>query len=142
MRRIVAAAVTLLVFLSFIGCDGSEKFVGTKTTDGDSFIIDYSVLDGRESARMTLEDGDRLSVSIRQSRGDVDLTIRIEGEEPIYEGKGILNFDFTLNIQKGGVYLIEITGRGACGSASFVRKSGNQSQSKVKINPKSGLKST
>lgn len=122
MRRILAVAVALCVCLSLTGCNGGEKFVGTKTADDNSFMIEYSLLRGRESAQMTLSEGDRLNVSIKQTNGKVDVKVGIEGEAPIYEGHGIENLDFALNIDRSGVYLIEITGHNACGKISFVNR--------------------
>lgn len=122
MRRILAVAAALCVCLSLTGCNGGEKFLGTKTADDNSFIIEYSLLHGRESAEMTLSEGDRLDVSIKQTNGKVDVKVGIEGEAPIYEGCGIEDFDFSLNIDRSGAYLIEITGHNACGKISFINR--------------------
>lgn len=121
MRRVVAVALSLCVCLLLIGCNGGGKFIGTKTADEDSFIIEYSLLDGQESAQMTLSEGDVLNVSIKQMEGKVDVTVGIVGEAPIYEGHGITDFDFSLNINKSGAYLIKVTGHKAGGKVSFAK---------------------
>lgn len=106
---------------ALVGCGTGSTFVGDGTLTADGFRMDYTLLDQQESAFLTLAEGDDLQVTIRQERGSVDVTVGMEGAEPVYEGNGLTEAAFTLHISAGGTYQLSVTGHAACGSVAFVR---------------------
>lgn len=83
--------------------------------------MDYSILNRQEVSTIELSKCESLRVSIAQNEGTVDVTVGIDGEEPIYEGRGLSHIEFTLNISQPGTYQISVTGHKACGTVSFIK---------------------
>ena len=79
------------------------------------------MLNRQEQASLELTAGDAVMVSIAQESGTVDVIVGINEKEPIYEGNGLTNTSFTLNITEAGTYQIIVTGHNACGSVSFTK---------------------
>lgn len=117
-KNALSAVVVALLLLT--GCRGD--FDGNVVANTDVFRMDYAILDRREVSSLTLHAGDSLRVSIEQEVGTTDVTVGMDGEEPIYEGNGLANVEFTLNISKSGTYRIVVTGHDARGVAAFIRK--------------------
>ena len=103
------------------GCMGAGRFSGSRVVNQDGFQMEYSILNQRETAYLELAAGDALRVTIRQETGSVDVLVSIDGEEPVYEGNGLADCSFSLNISETGRYLISVTGHKACGSVTFVK---------------------
>ena len=73
-----------------------------------------------------LKEGDRLKVSLSHTEGFVDVTVGMEGQEPIYRGNGQQNAEFVLEIAETGNYHISVSGHQAKGNVSFTRISGEK----------------
>ena len=56
-----------------------------------------------------------------RTKGSVDVTVRLEGQEPVYRGNGQQNAAFLLEIAETGNYHISVSGHQAKGNASFAR---------------------
>lgn len=65
--------------------------------------------------------GDVIQVEISHETGTVDIVFGQDGAEPIYEGNGLSNSSFTLNITESGTYQISVTGNHAWGSVAFMK---------------------
>ena len=77
---------------------------------------------GKESDyNLNLTEGDRLQVFLSHAEGTVDVTVGMEGQEPIYRGNGQQNADFVLEIAETGNYHIFVFGHQAKGNISFTR---------------------
>lgn len=113
--------VFLTVSLAFIFLGGCKSFNGNITSDIDSFYMDYSVFNRQEDAFLNLSEKDKLQVEIVQAEGSVDVTVGIDGEEPIYQGNALTEIGFTLNIIKTGKYRISVMGNNAKGYVLFER---------------------
>lgn len=113
--------IIMTVSLAFIILAGCKSFNGNITSDSDSFYMDYSVFNRQEDAFINLSDKDKLQVEIAQTEGNIDVTIGMDGEEPIYQGNALTEISFTLNINKKGRYRISVTGNNAKGYVSFER---------------------
>ena len=70
---------------------------------------------------MQQAEGDQLQVHLSHDRGNVDVSVGEDGEEPICRGAGQENADFILTIPKTGCYHISVTGHRAKGEVSFTR---------------------
>ena len=113
------SAILLVMCLLFAGCEGKSTFDGSRTSGETEFRMEYSILDKEEAAELNLTEGDRIQVSISHTAGNVDVTVGLNGEEPIYKGMGQENADFILTVPKTGCYLISVTGHRAKGDISF-----------------------
>lgn len=110
-----------IVWAALGGCHAGSAFDGNVISNDQGFWMEYTILDRQQSGTLPLEAGDTLRVSIAQETGAVDVTIGLDGQKPVYEGKGLTNFDFTLYFSESGTYRICVTGHGARGSVTFLR---------------------
>ena len=118
-----AACVCMLAAMLFMltGCRTGSVFDGSRGSDASGFRMEYSILNREESAGLNLTEGDRLQVSLSHTEGTVDVTVGMNGKEPIYRGNGQQNAEFVLEIAETGNYHISVTGHQAKGSISFTR---------------------
>ena len=121
-----AACVCMLAAMLFLltGCGTGSVFDGSRGSDASGFRMEYSMLNQEESADLNLTEGDRLQVFLSHAEGTVDVTVGMEGQEPIYRGNGQQNADFVLEIAETGSYHISVSGHQAKGNISFTRISG------------------
>ena len=118
-----AACVCMLAAMLFLltGCRTGSVFDGSRVSDASGFRMEYSILNREESAGLNLTEGDRLQVSLSHTEGTVDVTVGMNGKEPIYRGNGQQNADFVLEIAETGSYHISVSGHQAKGNVSFIR---------------------
>ena len=123
-----AACVCMLAAMLFLltGCRTGSVFDGSRVSDASGFRMEYSILNREESAGLNLTEGDRLQVSLSHTEGTVDVTVGMNGKEPIYRGNGQQNADFSLEIAETGNYHISVTGHQAKGNITFTRIPGGQ----------------
>lgn len=121
MKRLWLLLVAAVFCMALTGCHSGSTFDGNILRNEDCFQMEYTVLDQQESASIALGEGDTLCVSVSQERGVVDIVVGIDGKEPIYEGNGLTDMDFSLNISQFGDYQISVTGHEACGSVAFIK---------------------
>jgi hypothetical protein len=123
-----AACVCMLAAMLFLltGCRTGSVFDGSRVSDASGFRMEYSMLNREESADLTLREGDCLRVSLSHTDGSVNVTVGMEGQEPIYRGNGHQNADFILEIAESGNYHISVSGHQAKGSISFTRIPGEK----------------
>lgn len=103
------------------GCHTTELFIGSVTSADDGIFAEYTVFDCSREWLMTLSEGDLLKVSHACESGTVEITVGTDGDTPIYEGNGLGDIEFSLNIRKSGTYRISLTGHDAVGSISFTK---------------------
>ena len=123
-----AACVCMLAAMLFLltGCRTGSVFDGSMVSDASGFRMEYSILNREESAGLNLTEGDRLQVSLSHTEGTVDVTVSMNGKEPIYRGNGQQNAEFVLEILEKGNYHISVTGHQAKGNIAFIRIPGGQ----------------
>ena len=122
-NRKAAAWIYMLAAMLFLltGCGTGSVFDGSRGSDASGFRMEYSMLNQEESADLNLTEGDRLQVFLSHAEGTVDVTVGMEGQEPIYRGNGQQNAEFILEITETGTYRISVSGRHAKGKVSFIR---------------------
>ena len=127
-NRKAAAVICILAAMVFLltGCRTGSVFDGSRVSDASGFRMEYSILNREESADLTLREGDCLRVSLSHTDGSVNVTVGMEGQEPIYRGNGHQNADFILEIAESGNYHISVSGHQAKGSISFTRIPGEK----------------
>ena len=123
-----AACVCMLAAMLFLltGCRTGSVFDGSRVSDASGFRMEYSILNREESAGLNLTEGDRLQVSLSHTEGTVDVTVGMDGKEPIYRGNGQQNAEFVLEILEKGNYHISVSGHQAKGNIAFIRIPGGQ----------------
>ena len=121
-RKAVAAICMLAAMIILLtGCGTGSVFDGSRVSNASGFRMEYSILNREESVDLTLTEGDRLQVSLSHTEGSVDVTVGMEGQEPVYRGRGQQNAEFVLEIAKTGNYHISVSGHQAKGNVSFTR---------------------
>ena len=127
-NRKAAAVICILAAMVFLltGCRTGSVFDGSRAADASGFRMEYSMLNQEESADLTLREGDCLRVSLSHTDGSVNVTVGMEGQEPIYRGNGHQNAVFILEIAESGNYHISVSGHQAKGSISFTRIPGEK----------------
>ena len=123
-----AAGICLLAGLLFLltGSGTGSVFDGSRVSDASGFRMEYSILNRAESADLNLTEGDCLQVSLTHTEGYVDVSVGLNGKEPIYRGNGQRNAGFVLEIAETGNYRVSVSGHRATGSVSFTRIPGAQ----------------
>ena len=123
-----AACVCMLAAMIILltGCGTGSVFDGSRVSDASGFRMEYSILNREESAGLNLTEGDRLQVSLSHTEGTVDVTVGMNGKEPIYRGNGQQNAEFVLEIPETGNYHISVSGHQAKGNIAFIRIPGGQ----------------
>ncbi len=111
------AALLIAVLLPMLSCGCSwDGFEGRKVKNETEYRLEYSVFTGTDDHVMQLEAGDILKVEIVSQAGGVDLTIGMEGGEPVYRGRQLPDSAFSVRIGVPGEYTIEVSGSAAKGS--------------------------
>lgn len=122
VRWLMLAAMLFLL----AGCGTNGVFDGSRVSNASGFQMAYSLLNREETAALELKAGDQLQVILSHTEGYVDVTVRLEGQEPVYRGNGQQNAAFLLEIAETGNYHISVSGHQAKGNASFTRIPGGQ----------------
>ena len=122
MKKIILIVCTLVFLISLTAC-GTE-FDGSRTGNDSEFIMEYSVLNTTDAQDLTIEAGDTISAKIVVDKGSLSIKIQKDGEEPIYESNEIsTSNEFDVEIDESGTYTVEVTGKKANGSVSFIVQS-------------------
>jgi hypothetical protein len=119
-KRVPWCLLSVILFL-LSGCHTDSVFDGSRVSKASEFQIDYSVLDREETEDLVLYARDQLHITLSHTKGYVDVTVGMEGKEPIYRGNGQQNADFVLEIAETGNYHISVSGHQARGNISFTR---------------------
>ena len=127
-NRKAGAVICMLpaMILLLTGCGTGSVFDGSRVANASEFQMEYSALNREEAAELVLQAGEQLRVTLSHTEGTVDVTVGMEGQEPIYRGNGHQNADFILEIAESGNYHISVSGHQAKGSISFTRIPGEK----------------
>ena len=121
-EKIILIVCTLVFLISLTAC--GTKFDGSRTGNDSEFIMEYSVLNTTDAQDLTIEAGDTISAKIVVDKGSLSIKIQKDGEKPIYESNGIsTSNEFDVEIDESGTYTVEVTGKKAKGSVSFIVQS-------------------
>lgn len=119
MKRLLLIVCTLTLMVSLTAC--GTKFDGSRTGNNSEFIMEYRVLNTTEKHDLVAESGDAISGKMIVDKGSLSIKIQKGEEEPIYESSGISVSDaFDIEIDESGTYTVEVIGKGAKGSVSFM----------------------
>lgn len=123
MKKVLLIVCTLaLITISLTAC--GTKFDGSRIGNDSEFIMEYSVLNTMDTQELIAESGDTISAKIVVNKGSLSIKIQRDGEEPVYESDGISESnEFDVEIDEGGTYTVEVTGKKAKGSVSFIVES-------------------
>lgn len=119
MKKFILSVCMLALILSLTAC--GTDFNGSRTGSDSEFIMEYSVLNKTDTQELTVESGDTIRAKIVVRKGSLAIKIQKDGEEPIFESDGIsVSNEFDVEIDESGTYTVEVTGKKAKGSVSFV----------------------
>ena len=126
MKAMTGICMLAAMLFMLTGCGTGGVFDGARVSDASGSRMEYGILNKEESADLNLTEGDRLQVSLSHTQGTVDVTVGMDGNEPIYRGNGQQNAGFVLEIPETGTYHISVSGHRAKGNISFIRMPGGQ----------------
>lgn len=112
MKHRIACLLCLALLLG--ACTASAHTSVLRRDDGLSMTLDN--LSGVEAHALVLQEGDALFISSHLSGGEVDILIRMDRGETLYEGDGTMAPGQTLAVPATGIYRITVTGKAATGS--------------------------
>ena len=121
MKKIILIVCTLVFLISLTAC--GTKFDGSRTGNDSEFIMEYSVLNTTDRQDLIAESGDTISGKMIVNRGSLSIKIKKDGEEPVYESRISASDEFAVEIDESGTYTVEVTGKKAKGSVSFIVQS-------------------
>lgn len=122
MKKSLLIACTLALTISLTAC--GTKFDGSRIGNDSEFIMEYSVLNTTDTQELIAESGDAINAKIVVNKGSLSIKIQRDGKEPIYESDGIsVSNEFDVEIDEDGTYTVEVTGKKAKGSVSFIVES-------------------
>ena len=116
---IIALCALALALLS--GCRKADVFDGVRTANRAEFHLEYTAFNGKQTAELTLTEGDALHAVFANESGNVDVTVGLSDKKPIYTGTEQTDADFTLIIPESGDYHFSVTGHEAKGRVFFDR---------------------
>lgn len=85
-------------------------------------IMEYKVLNKTESQKLKLAEGDIVYFEVVNQSGSISISLKKEGDEPVFEGKNISTSTFQVGVEESGIYTVSVTGRNAKGSISITKE--------------------
>lgn len=112
--------IVLCFFLALsllVGCETEGYTVrNCKTSENsDGFSAEYSLFNGKREYKVTVKEGETLSLSVtwETEEGALSLTVGQKGKEPIYTGSTgeDIPSSFTVNLKESGTYILCFTAK-------------------------------
>lgn len=117
---IVAFAASILILTQ----KPEKNFSGERISDQHGFSLRFDWMNMTDSETLELRKGDALSVSWQIESGRVDIVIRQENKEPVYQADDRAAGDeaaFLVEIPQTGSYTITVSARKAKGQLAFMK---------------------
>ena len=118
MRRLCGFILFTAAILC-TACSSKSTFEGSRIKNEDRYFMEYSIFNGKDTADIKAEAGDVIEVTIESRKGNIDITIGIDGEENVYSGNDVPSGSFSVKLAEAGIYRIEVIGENAEGSVEF-----------------------
>ena len=124
---ILLLAVTALVAVALILILTRQPetcFDGDRISEPGRFALQFNRMNRTDSETVSLAEGDALHVSWQIERGQIDVSIGMEGKETIYQANDRAagdEADFCVEISQTGAYTITLTAREAKGRVEFLK---------------------
>ncbi len=112
---ILIGVVIAILILCAVFFSSKEGYTGTKDFGDNSMQMEFTKMTGTDSHTMLLESGDALQVSFAVTKGRFDVTIGMEGSDPIYRGDDLREGGFSVGVEQDGEYVITVTAKNAKG---------------------------
>lgn len=124
-KSIALSTLCLLIIILTTACGREGTFNGSRTSNNDQFIMDYSIFTGTKTHEMQLEEGAVIDVDIENTAGKLTVSIEDEKGEHLYKGDYSVTGDkpatgeFSVETSNSGKYKFYVTGEKAKGGVSF-----------------------
>ncbi len=121
----VLTALTVVAAVLILPQQPEAKFEGERISNQDGFELRFDWMDMTDSETLELREGDVLHVSWQIESGHVDVVIRQENKEPVYQANDRVagdKADFYVEISQTGSYTITVSSRKAKGQISFLKR--------------------
>ena len=117
LLAVLAAAAVVLWMLY----DRQDVFQGEQVKTSDEYTLEFTKMNQTDSHVLSLQADDELLVEIRARKGTVDLSIGIDGKDPVYRGNRLSGGGFQVAILEAGDYRVTVKARHAEGRISVIR---------------------
>ena len=118
MKRSRFFLFALLLVLTLSAC--AAEFDGSRTGNDREFITEYKVLNRADSQDLTARAGDTIHGELTVDSGALSVSVRKEGEAPLYENAArSASETFDLPVEAGGTYTVTVAGMRAAGGVRF-----------------------
>ncbi|NLZ49732.1 MAG: hypothetical protein GX895_13330 [Clostridiales bacterium] len=115
------ACILMIIFTT--ACSMEEIFNGSRTSNDQQFIMEYSIFTGSKTHEIQLEKGTIIDVNIKNTDGNLRVVISDADGEELYRGDNAETGTFSVETLKDSKYKFAVTGKKAKGGVSFkVRK--------------------
>ena len=121
MKRIGLFCV-LCCFLAVSSSCNTPKFNGSSTGNEEQFIMEYSILNTSDTRDMCLNAGDIVDTEIVSESGKVNIQVENSKGDIISSQTDAPTSTFEIVIPQDDTYTFTVTGQGAKGSVSFIRR--------------------
>ena len=121
MKKLSLLLLALGLCLPLSACSHGAAFEGERTADDNTFVLDYTALNSTQAHKLDLEAGERLDAEIDIQAGRLEITVGMDGCDPIYKGKNMPSSSFQIEVEDSGTYQIIVTGVNASGRVAFAR---------------------
>ncbi|MDO4614656.1 MAG: hypothetical protein Q4B15_03410 [Lachnospiraceae bacterium] len=127
-KKIILLTVLIVVILASgiltLTMRQDSKFDGERISDPGHFALRFDRMNMTDSEIVVLQEGDVLHVSWQIEKGNVDIVIGQENENPVYKANDRVagdEADFYVEISKSGYYTITVSVREAKGIIDFLK---------------------
>jgi len=127
-KKIILLTVLIVVILASgiltLTMRQDIKFDGERISDPGHFALRFDRMNMTDSETIVLQEGDVLHVSWQIEKGDVDIVIGQENENPVYKANDRVagdKADFYVEISKSGYYTITVSVREAKEKIDFLK---------------------
>lgn len=116
-RVLITLILLIFLILACVSCcliSNQDYFTGSRVRNPELYDLDFTRMNQVDDWTMSFNAGDRVHVTFLVEKGNVDLYIG-NGGYKCYQGNGITEGDFYLNMPVTGKYTIRVTARNARG---------------------------
>ena len=121
MKKSVFAGI-LCISLTLLSACGHATFNGSSTGNDTQFIMEYSIFNTSDHREMSLKTGDVIDTTVVSDDGSVDIQVENSAGEAIYSETDVPTSAFEISISQDDTYTFTVTGHGAKGSVSFIKR--------------------
>lgn len=112
---IIFPILLILGLLVFLIVYNQPCFIGERTKNPDSYVLNIKKMHGTDSHVLSLSKEDVLKIRFKIEEGNLQMEIKAPDNTVIYKGNGKITNNFEINITQSGEYTISLKANHAKG---------------------------